>query len=153
MFTLNLLSPQQTDTELIYVNLLQTVNPNSVITRKPTLMLPLACRIPTALASGPQYQIGIPTELETFGEARIMIMVTIPELSSARRRREVGSSVGTPIGSSIAALDVTVMHQSTAERAELMISNCIESDTEDFANFRPFVERGSVAINLFHVKF
>lgn len=49
-----------------------------MVSRQPSLVLPLACRIPGAQVKGPQYNISMPTEKETFGELRIWIEFHLP---------------------------------------------------------------------------
>lgn len=64
--------------ELVYTNTLHSVRPYTMVSRKPTLTLPLACRIPGALAKGPKYQVSMPTERETFGELEVWLELHVP---------------------------------------------------------------------------
>lgn len=65
--------------ELIYTNTLKTVRASTqVIRRKPTLVLPLACRIPGVQAKGPQYEISMPMEKEVFGEVEFKLEFYFP---------------------------------------------------------------------------
>ncbi|CAN9506630.1 unnamed protein product [Ophioblennius macclurei] len=57
--------------DLVYTNTLRSVRPYTVVNRKPSLVFPLACRIPAVQARGPHYSVGMPTERETFGDFRL----------------------------------------------------------------------------------
>nr|XP_046250163.1 uncharacterized protein LOC124061887 [Scatophagus argus] len=151
----------QSGSELVYTNTLQSVRPYSVISRQPSLILPLACRIPAVQVKGPQYQISLPTERETFGELDIWIEVHFPGegpfatftrnptfrtsqglLNRVRREAASNSSSSPAIGSKIKELDLHVMSNCSIDRAEMIVSNCIESQTEDFAVSRTILEQG-----------
>ncbi|XP_056229122.1 mucin-2-like isoform X2 [Seriola aureovittata] len=165
--------------ELVYTNTLQSVRPYTVVSRQPSLILPLACRIPGAQVKGPQYKITMPTENETFGEVTFWIefhlpgegplatFTRIPRLRSVyippvQTRRVVrspsesnstsaGSTNGTSssgvIGSRIKQLDLHVLSNCSVDRAELVVSNCLESETEDFAVSSPILEQGCATSN------
>lgn len=72
---------------------------------------------------------------------------------SGRVRREVeeGTSSNitsvndTPlmeIGSKIKNLDLHLMSNCSVDRAEMVVSSCVESETEDFAETHPILEKG-----------
>ncbi|XP_068580441.1 mucin-3A-like [Cebidichthys violaceus] len=170
--------------ELVYTNTLKSVRPYTMVSRKPILVLPLACRIPGVHAKGPHYKIGIPTEKETFGEVRIWLEVHLPgegplkeftripkfqslRMPQGRVRREAESpsesnstSTSSPynstasgstststddsgaVGSRLTKLDLHVMSNCSIDRAKMIVSNCIESETEDFAVSYPILEQG-----------
>lgn len=144
-----------------------------MVSRKPSLILPLACRIPAVQAKGPHYKIYMPTEKETFGEVKIWIEFHLPgqgplgkftrnpkmrvlPLPPARVRRGAHSasdnnstntdsnSTLPAIGSRLDHLDLHVMSNCSISRAELIVSNCMESETEDFSDKKPILEQGSV---------
>ncbi|XP_070763376.1 uncharacterized protein [Enoplosus armatus] len=163
--------------ELVYTNTLKSVRPYTMVSRKPSLILPLACRIPGVQAQGPQYKIGMPAEREVFGVIKIWLEIHPPgegplanftriptfrnlRLFPGRVRREVESlSVNTStsstnnntsspaVGSRIKQLDLHVMSNCSIDRAEMIVSNCLESETEDFAKSQPILEQGCSASN------
>ncbi|XP_037604780.1 uncharacterized protein LOC119475797 [Sebastes umbrosus] len=156
--------------ELVYTNTLQSVRPLTMVSRKPSLVLPLACRIPGAQVKGPQYTMALPTETEAFGEIRIWVEMHLPgegplskftrspKLRSLRMRREVGPLSGTngtstnstdnstssslALGDRYNQLDLHVLSNCSIERAEMVVTNCYESATEDFAVSYPLLEQG-----------
>lgn len=165
--------PQHAGSELIYTNVLQSVRPYTVVSRKPSLILPLACRIPAVQAKGPQLQLSMPTETEIFGPVRFWIEIHFPgegplakftktpefriNRSSPRRiRREelsigrladsdpTGSTFKGELGSKIEKLDLHVMSNCSIERAEMLVSNCIESESPDFRDAQALLDQGSV---------
>ncbi|XP_068173183.1 uncharacterized protein [Antennarius striatus] len=121
-----------TNSELIFTNTLRSALPTTVITRQQLLMFPLACRLPQILATGPPYNVSLPSELEVFGEVEVRIIITLPEPATRLQRQTA----------MIDMLDVTVTADSLAQDAQLVVSNCIMSETADFAQFVPIVERG-----------
>ncbi|CAK6973573.1 uncharacterized protein LOC118320984 [Scomber scombrus] len=160
--------------ELIYTNTLKSVRPYTMVSRKPSLILPLACRIPSVQAKGPHYKIYIPTDKETFGEVKIWIEFHLPgqgplakftrnpkmralPLRSARMTREAQSASDSnstntnstdnipAIGSRLNHLDLHVMSNCSINRAEMIVSNCIESETGDFSDGKPILEQGCTA--------
>ncbi|XP_039901317.1 uncharacterized protein LOC120742213 isoform X1 [Simochromis diagramma] len=158
--------------ELVYTNTLKTVRPYSMISRQPLLILPLACRIPGVQVKGPNASIEMPTEKETFGEFRVWIEFYLPGTgplaqftrnptfrsnvnSPQRVRRAVDSETGTnssnstcvseESGSRIKQLDLYVRSNCSVVRAEMIVNDCIESETEDFAISRPILEQGCLA--------
>ncbi|CAJ1049263.1 uncharacterized protein LOC117810388 [Xyrichtys novacula] len=204
----------QSGSELVYTNTLQSVHPFTLVRRTPSLILPLACRIKGVQAKGPQYQIGIPTEKETFGEVRFWLEFYLPgegplakftrkpvlrvlRRASERTRRDVeplsventssnttssisptyttnttntntttsspyspsngttsnttanstGLTTKMAVGSRINVLDLHVMSNCSIDRAEVLVSDCIESETEDFAVSSPILEQGCTASN------
>ena len=165
---------QHSGSEMIYTNTLHSVRPYTMVSRKPSLILPLACRIPGTNVSGPHYKIGMPTEEETFGEVAFTIKFYFPgegplsnftsspvfrslKMDPLRMRREAESpskSKGTStssidstrgaIGSKITSLDLYVQSNCSIDRAELIVSNCVESETSNFTTSTPILEQGSV---------
>lgn len=174
---------QHSGSELVYTNTLHSVRPFSLVSRRPSLILPLACRIPGVQAKGPQYKMSMPTEKEAFGELAIWIEIHfpgqgplskftnkprfyIPQVDSNRVRREAESpsesnttstnstdtsSSSMAVGSKITNLDLHVMSNCSIGRAEMIVSNCLESETEDFAVSQPIIQQGSVTIASFPV--
>lgn len=170
----------QSGSELVFTNTLQTVRSYSRVSREPSLVLPLACRIPGIQAKGPQYNVELPTETETFGEVEFWIEIYLPgegpmaqftrnpsfrllqfpervrrEAESPLPRNSTSStnststgstnnstSTGLAIGSRLKQLDLHVFSNCSIDRAELLVSNCIESATEDFAVSQPILEKG-----------
>lgn len=160
---------------MVYTNTLQSVQPYSVVRRRPSLILPLACRIPGVQAKGPQYNLDMPMEREVFGDFAIEIQVhlpgegpmgiftripsfTIDESNPNRVRRNAKPSLQTTdnsiraaVGSKIDILYLHLISNCSIGRAEMKVSNCIESETEDFTTFHPIIKQGSVTVDLFPV--
>ncbi|XP_061595105.1 uncharacterized protein LOC133459246 [Cololabis saira] len=163
-------------TELVYTNTLQSVRPYTMVSRKPSLVLPLACRFQKAQVKGPQYKIGVPSPEETFGTISVWMEIHLPGegplakftsnaklrsnyLQPGRVRREVeegksshDTSTGSTdnesaIGSRIQQLDLHLMSNCSVDRAEMVVSDCIESETEDFAESHPIMNDGCMAAN------
>ncbi|XP_031704178.1 mucin-5AC-like [Anarrhichthys ocellatus] len=165
--------------ELVFTNTLQSVRPYTMVSSEPSLVLPLACRIPGVQAKGSQYKIGIPTERETFGEVMIWLELHLPgegplaeftripkfralRMAPGRVRREAESPSESnsssrynstasnrtstydskAIGSRISKVDLLVLSNCSIARAEMMVGNCMESETEDFAVSYPIMEQG-----------
>ncbi|KAM3625279.1 uncharacterized protein V6R79_009556 [Siganus canaliculatus] len=157
--------------ELVYTNTLQTVRPYSMVSRRPSLVLPLACRFTALQAKGPHYNIIMPTERETFGELNIWIEVHFPGegplsnftrsptfrtlgSSSNRLRREAESPAQAPsnfsesaalraaLGSKVKQLDLHLMSNCSIARAEMIVGDCIESETQDFKVSHPILTQG-----------
>lgn len=190
---------QQSGSELVYTNTLQNVRPYTKVSRLPSLILPLACRIPGVQAKGPLYNVSMPKEVEIFGVVRYWIEIYLPgqgpvtqstrslRLLPQRMRRGAGlpskinttstssinststssinrTSTSSPsttsstlattsyaIGSKINQLDIYVLSNCSIVGAQMIVSNCITSNTSDFAETMPFLNQGLVAIDLFHV--
>lgn len=144
----------QSGSELVYTNTLHSVKTLSVVRRKPILILPLACRIPSVQVKGPQYQMSIPTEEQTFGVLNVWIQVFQPGDGPLRNftgnprfrtddvpnrvRRNVQEGA---VGSRFNYLDLHVMSNCSIQRAE-MISRCVECPTDDYTNCQPIIEQG-----------
>lgn len=197
---------QHAGSELVYTNTLQSVRPYTMVSRIPSLILPLACRIPKKVnVTGPNYVMSTPTDEEVFGKIRVWIELHFPgegplsrftklprfrilRMSPGRLSREAeypsernsnrtstssidnstttnstnnstsnddGSSTSTStgtIGSRISVLDLHVMSNCSLSQAKMLVSNCYESETEDFATSNPIMEQGSVTTSLFPVK-
>ncbi|XP_023188205.1 uncharacterized protein LOC111608417 [Xiphophorus maculatus] len=159
-------------TELVYTNTLKSVH-HTMISRQPSLILPLACRIPGAQAKLSQYAVSMPTERETFGEFTIRLDFYLPGqgplarltstprfrsnfLLSSRFRRETGSESRTSISSTqttpqpdeiVKQLDLHVMSNCSIDRAEMIVTGCVESETEDFTVSHPILEKGCMTSN------
>lgn len=138
-----------------------------MVNRKPSLILPLACRIPGASATGPRYQMKMPSQAEAFGgEVGVWIEIHFPGEGSLgnftrtpvlRFRRDAESSVGnnTPIqhqnasvGSQVEVLYLHLLSNCTIDEAEMIVSQCIESESEDFSNSHPVIQQGWVTVIL-----
>lgn len=52
------------------------------------------------------------------------------------------------VGSRIKQLDLHVMSNYSTDRAEMVVSECMESETEDFAESHPILDHGSVIYNI-----
>ncbi|XP_014031703.2 uncharacterized protein isoform X1 [Salmo salar] len=145
--------------EMVYTNTLRSVR-NTVISRQPTLIMPIACRFPGVEAKGPRYAINMPSEQETFsivkfwlefhwpGEGPMANRTKIPKFrhllpSSQRVRRE--TSVRT--ASRLDTLDLHVFSNTSLDRAELMVGKCMESETEDMADSLCILDQGCSAGN------
>lgn len=157
---------QHTGSELVYVNTLQSVPSFSVVKKNPSLFLPLACRIPGVQAKGPSHRLNIPTEKEVFGPVAFSIKLyfpgegpfgnftRVPRLldSRTRVRRDAeppleSANNSFKAGSRIQMLYLTVMSNCSIGRAEMVVSNCIESETEDFAKYTTIITQGSVMVD------
>lgn len=143
-----------------------------MVRRKPFLILPLACRIPGVQAKKPEYRLNIPTEKEVFGEVVFSMRLYLPgegpfgnftraprvldtqgNPTRIRRDAEPPSKDSIRAGSRIKMLYLTVMSNCSIERAEMVVSNCIESETDDFANYRTIIQQGSVTVDLLQENF
>ncbi|XP_072236152.1 uncharacterized protein [Leuresthes tenuis] len=164
--------------ELVYTNTLQSMRPYTMVSRKPSLVLPLACRIPGAQVKGPQFAVNMPTEKETFGEIGVRIEFYFPgqgplakftsiprfrtdNIQRERVRREKDFEIALSnisnssnddsgrgeIGSKIKQLDLHVMSNCTVVRAEMIVRQCIESETEDFAVSKLILDKGCMTSN------
>ncbi|XP_037312857.2 uncharacterized protein LOC119199623 [Pungitius pungitius] len=145
--------------DLVYTNTLQSVRPFTVVSRHPSLVLPLVCRIPGVQARGPQYRVRVPTEKESFGEVTFWLEVHPPgqgplgnftrvprfrslQLAPRRARREAAA-----VGSRLTLLDLQVMSNSSTAAAEMLVGNCRRSETEDFAESTFLLENGCSSSN------
>ncbi|XP_029354274.1 uncharacterized protein LOC115041109 [Echeneis naucrates] len=169
----------QSGSELVYTNTLQSVRPFKMVSRNPSLVLPLACRIPRAQVRGPKFSITIPTERELFGPVAFWIEFHIPgegplanftriprfrsiAIPPGRVRRAVGSpseSKGSFTSSSnhsfvrqgselkVKQLDLHVMSNCSLHQAEMVVTSCLESETEDFAETSPILQQGCAVSN------
>lgn len=157
--------------ELVYTNTLRSVRPFTMVSRKPSLILPLACRIPGAQLKGPQYQMALPSEEEVFGVLRVWVefhpegegplgdFTRTPTLRSLqpaeRQRREADStrsidnstSDGLSVGDRYKFMYLQVLSNCSIERAEMVVSECLESETEDFAVSYPLLSQGCTSSN------
>ncbi|XP_077476143.1 uncharacterized protein LOC144089131 [Stigmatopora argus] len=149
-------------TELVYTNTLKSVHPSSLITRDPSLIFPLACRIPAVLARSPNFNIKIPTN--AFDNTAVRLEFYIPgegpmakytrnprfnPLELIRERVQLDSSPARHIravqgqqGSMIKDLDLHLISNTTLARAEISVQRCVESETADFTKSYIFLEEG-----------
>ncbi|XP_077419173.1 uncharacterized protein LOC144050095 [Vanacampus margaritifer] len=154
-------------TELVYTNTLKSVRLSSMISRQPSLILPLACRIPAVRARGPNFNIAVPPtafdnadvkiEFHLPGEGPLALYTSRPQFSSlgllpGRLRRDSASAshIRTSLeklGTRIKALDLHLLSNTTLERAELSIERCVRSETDDFAERDTILENGCKASN------
>lgn len=114
------------------------------------------------------YRLNIPTEKEVFGVVTLSIKLYSPgegpfgnftrnpRILDARTR--VHRDAEPPLqsannsfkdGSRVQTLYLTVMSNCSIGRAEMVISNCIESETEDFAKANTIIHQGSVMVDSF----
>ncbi|KAI7802844.1 hypothetical protein IRJ41_020320, partial [Triplophysa rosa] len=142
--------------ELLYTNTLRSVNSNSTITRDASLVLPLACRISSQQAEGPNFQIVVPSEVETFGAVSFWLEFHIPgegPMAADTRQARLRSSrfARTPRelhrSGQLDMLDLHVFSNCSLARAELMVGRCVESETSDFLHTRPLFSQKCVAGN------
>ncbi|XP_077375021.1 uncharacterized protein LOC144017384 [Festucalex cinctus] len=155
-------------TELVYTNTLKSVRPSSMISRQPSLILPLACRIPAVRARGPNFNIAVPAtafdnadvwlEFHLPGEGPLALYTSHPQFSPigllpGRLRRDAASvshirtSQG-ELGTRIKAMDLHLLSNTTLERSELSIERCVQSATHDFAERHTILENGCKASNV-----
>ncbi|KAM9764586.1 uncharacterized protein ACNS7B_019357 [Menidia menidia] len=155
--------------ELVYTNTLQSVRRYSLVSRRPSLVLPLACRLPGVQVKGPHLAVGMPSERETFGEVRVWLEFHLPGkgplskftrvprfrtdnlVALGRARREVetlNEEISLrEIGSKIQQLDLHVMSNCSVDRAEMVVSKCVESETEDFSDKHSIMDKGCMMSN------
>lgn len=138
---------------------------SSVVVRKPSLILPLACRIPGVQAKGPAHRLNIPTEKKVFGLVAFSIKLDLPgegpfgNFTRAPRlldtRTRVRRDAEPPLQSANTSLEaesrlkllyLTVISNCTTARAEMVVSNCIQSETGDFAKYSTIIHQGSVMV-------
>lgn len=128
----------------------------SVVRRKPILVLPLACRIPSTRVKGPVHELTIPSEVETFGVLRVWVEVYQPgsgpfseftrnaffraNNDPNRARRDLQER---NVGSRFDYLDLYVLSNCSIPRAE-MITRCLECPTDEYTNCHPLIEQGLV---------
>ncbi|XP_054627957.1 uncharacterized protein LOC129179125 [Dunckerocampus dactyliophorus] len=156
-----------TGTELVYTNTLKSVRPFSMISRHPSLILPLACRIPGVQAIGPNFNITVPTTV--FDNDGIWIEFHLPGegpqsrftsnpvfrpvgLIPGRLRREAAPehhihSRQAAVGSRLEKLDLHLFTNTTLKRVEMIIKSCLASETEDMADSDVILQEGCSASN------
>ncbi|XP_053722497.1 uncharacterized protein LOC128759514 [Synchiropus splendidus] len=157
-------------TELIYTNTLQSVRPWTIVSRKPSFILPLACRIPGVQASGPWSSSLLPTEEETFGKltfwmevhlpgegpfapfTRTPVFRTVPRFGRAHRGLVFkGNDTDNTtisqlsIGSKLNYLDLTILCNTSFESAEMVVDDCMQSLSEDMSQSTPILQNGCVS--------
>ncbi|XP_050991679.1 uncharacterized protein LOC127181169 isoform X2 [Labeo rohita] len=142
--------------ELLYTNTLRSINPNSTISRVATLILPLACRIPGQQAKGPAFKISIPEEVKTFGAVSFWLEFHLPGEGPLAKETRLPRLRGSPpvrmardlrATGKMEMLDLHVFSNCSLARAELMVGQCVESETEDFTNPRPLLNQGCASGN------
>nr|XP_057901880.1 uncharacterized protein LOC131097689 isoform X2 [Doryrhamphus excisus] len=157
----------QTGNELVYTNTLKSVRPFSMISRHPSLILPLACRIPGIQARGPNFNITVPTttfdndgiwiEFHLPGEGPLSRVTSNPVyrpigLIPRRLRREAARghhihSRQAAVGSRLEKLDLHVLTNTTMNRVEMIMKSCMASEKEDMADSSVILEEGCSASN------
>lgn len=143
-----------------------------MVSRQPLFFLPVACRIPSTQLQGLNYNVQMPKENQIFGEVGFKLKFYLPgkgpmakytesaqlrsmDKSFRRMRRDLesvlslndtfpGATHSDAIGSRINQLDLHVFSNCTISRAELIVSQCLNSETEDFAESTPILQQGSV---------
>ncbi|KAA0714583.1 hypothetical protein E1301_Tti018611 [Triplophysa tibetana] len=142
--------------ELLYTNTLRSVSSNSTITRDASLVLPLACRISSQLAAGPNFRIVVPSEVETFGAVSFWLEFHIPgegPMATDTRQAQLRSSRSVRTlrelnrSGQLDMLDMHVFSNCSLARAELMVGRCVESETSDFLHTRPLLSQGCASGN------
>lgn len=167
LFSCNHFFFQYYGSDLVYTNTLRTVNPYTLIIRQPSLILPLACRIPSTQVNNSKFNITMPTEKKAFGEFRVWIEVYLPGTgplasftknpqfrSNFRVRRDTNSGTGNDTtnsistsensGTKLSQLDVYVRSNTSVAQAKMMVNNCTESETDNFETGQDIVKDGSV---------
>ncbi|XP_068431434.1 uncharacterized protein [Clinocottus analis] len=172
----------QSGSELVYTNVLKSVRAFTMVSRQPSLELPLACRIPGVQAKGPNYYLTMPSEEETFGAVEIRLEVHPPgegplanftrtskfrqlqmmneqlqEVTESRSESNSPSDIfsnkrsfaskSKVVGERITELDLQVFSNCSIDRSEMVVRDCIESETEDFATSNPILDEGCTASN------
>lgn len=152
---------QQSGSEFVYTNTLQSAKTVSVVRRRPILVLPLACRIPSVLVKGPTQELTVPSEVETFGALDIRLEIHLPgegPLSefTGRQARFVANNYPSrvrrdfeerAVGSRHDFLDLHVLSNCSLPRAE-MITRCLECLNPDYTDCHPLIEQGLVTLVL-----
>lgn len=158
-------------TELVYTNTLRSVRPWTMVSRQPSLILPLACRMPGVLASDPWSNSRLPKEEETFGKVKFWLEIHLPgegPMASFTRKPVFRSPQRAPrsprdlvsksngsdknlnqlsVGSKLNYLDLTVMSNTSIERSEMVVSDCFQSLSEDMSQSTPFLRDGCIEEN------
>ncbi|XP_011486116.1 uncharacterized protein LOC101164464 [Oryzias latipes] len=144
--------------ELVYTNTLRSVH-QKVVSRMPSLVLPLACRIRKVQAKGSNYTAIMPKEEAVFGNVNVWIEVHQPGegnfsrytrnprflpngQSLARARRD---TVSTKITSRITQLDLYLMSNCTITDVKMIVTDCLESETKDFEVSHPIMAQGCIS--------
>ncbi|XP_061617390.1 uncharacterized protein LOC133471658 [Phyllopteryx taeniolatus] len=153
--------------ELVFTNTLKSVRPYSMITRQPSLILPLACRIPAVQARGPNFNVTVPVTV--FFNSDVWLEFHLPgegpfaEYTYHPQFRPLGLMPGpmrrdsAPVrhiralqgglGSRIKELDLHLLSNTTLKRAELSVKRCVESASENFAESLIIMDNGCTAVN------
>ncbi|KAL2088951.1 hypothetical protein ACEWY4_015850 [Coilia grayii] len=135
--------------DLVYTNTLKSTGITSLITRRATLTLPLACRIKPQEAKGPRYKIAMPKEEKVFGKFTFWVEFHRPgkgplgNLTRVRQFRRIPRQVREVVKvARMELLDMYVFSNSSMTRAQLMMGGCMQSKTEDFSSASPLVDSG-----------
>ncbi|XP_076143443.1 uncharacterized protein LOC143125657 [Alosa pseudoharengus] len=136
--------------ELVYTNTLRSTGVSSPITRRPMLILPLACRIAGREAQGPHYKVIIPIEEKVFGKVSFWLEFHRPGEGPLGNLTRIGQFRRFPREARVAMnkvnrleeLDLYVFSNSSKTQAQLLMGGCKKSETEDFADASPIVENG-----------
>lgn len=146
---------QQSGSELVYTNTLHSAKTLSVVRRKPILVLPLACRIPSVQVKQPHYQLTVPTEEETFGVLRVWVEVYQPGEGpmsdftgrAAFRANNAPVRVRRDTTQRHEYLDLHVLSNCSLPRAE-MITRCVKCASSEYTDCTPLIEQGLVIADL-----
>ncbi|XP_036390586.1 deleted in malignant brain tumors 1 protein-like [Megalops cyprinoides] len=139
--------------ELVYTNTLRSVRPPSTISRFPSLVLPLACRLPALQRQAPAYSISVPIEEEAFGAVHFWLEFHRPGQGPLGNQTRFMSTqvkeatLGVQSASHLEMLDLHVFSDCQLERAELMVGTCMKSETPDFQVAHPILQNGCVSDN------
>ncbi|KAJ8344221.1 hypothetical protein SKAU_G00315500 [Synaphobranchus kaupii] len=112
----------------------------SPISRLPTLALHLSCRFPAVRVHGPHYKMAIVVEKETFGIPRFWMEFYPPGEGPFANEMQPGSEPEPE--HLLDVLDLHVFSNTSLDRAELMVSTCVESETPDFKETYPLLQEG-----------
>ncbi|KAJ8252018.1 hypothetical protein COCON_G00213300 [Conger conger] len=129
---------EQSGSELVYTNTLQTLLPDSPIIRAPTLVLRLSCRFPAARIGGPHFKMSPTNEEEVFGVPEFWLEFFPPGLGP-----ESGVTQS-PIVQRTDKIDLYIFSNTSVARAELQVSSCVQSPTMEFKTTQSFLNAGCV---------
>ncbi|XP_062405089.1 uncharacterized protein LOC134095513 [Sardina pilchardus] len=133
---------------LVYTNTLRSTGVPTPITRRPMLILPLACQITEGQVEGPRYKITMPKEEKVFGKVSFWLEFHRPgegplgnlTRTATFRRYSREARVAVKEVNRLEQLDLYVFSNSSVTRAQLLMQGCMESETEDFSGASPIVE-------------
>lgn len=115
------------------------------------MILPLACRITGKQAEGPRYRVSMPQEEKVFGKIYFWVEFHRPgegplgNLTRNPNFRRFAREVRTAkVANRLELLDMYVFSNSSMTRAQVVVDECMESETEDFSEAYPVVDNKSV---------